>query len=69
LSFAYLVFLLQTLAEGKSVSVTKFGIFTTVRTKERTGRNPRTGAAIHVDAKERVRFRPTKYLKEFVQPK
>ena len=41
-----------------------FGTFVLVNRKARTGRNPQTGAPIHIKASKVVRFRPGKELKE-----
>ncbi len=50
----------QTIAEalqkGEEVRITGFGTFRSTETKERTGRNPRTGEEIRIPAGRRVSF-------------
>lgn len=51
--------------EGK-LTLTGFGTFSVEARKARTGRNPRTGAAIKIPASKVVKFRPGKNLKDAV---
>lgn len=51
--------------EGK-LTITGFGTFVVESRKARTGRNPRTGAAIKIPASKVVKFRPGKTLKDAV---
>lgn len=51
--------------EGK-VTLVGFGTFTKVRRKARTGRNPQTGDPIKIKARNVVKFKPGKSLKESV---
>lgn len=51
--------------EGK-LTLTGFGTFSVESRKARTGRNPRTGAAIKIPASKVVKFRPGKNLKDSV---
>ena len=51
--------------EGK-LTLTGFGTFSVESRKARTGRNPRTGAAIKIPASRVVKFRPGKTLKDSV---
>ena len=53
-----------TLKKGGSVTVTGFGTFTALKRAARTGRNPRTGAAIKIKAAKVPKFRPGKALKD-----
>jgi DNA-binding protein HU-beta len=46
----------EALQNGEEVRITGFGTFRTVETKERPGRNPRTGEAITIPAGRRVTF-------------
>jgi DNA-binding protein HU-beta len=46
----------HTLQNGEEVRITGFGTFRTVETKERPGRNPRTGQEITIPAGRRVSF-------------
>ncbi|RJP39107.1 MAG: HU family DNA-binding protein [Desulfobacteraceae bacterium] len=51
--------------DGK-VTLVGFGTFTKVRRKARTGRNPQTGAPIKIKARNVVKFKPGKLLKDSV---
>ena len=53
-----------TLKKGDSVTITGFGTFAVTKRKARTGRNPRTGAAIKIKASKVPKFRPGKCLKD-----
>ena len=53
-----------TLKKGGSVTITGFGTFTAPKRQARTGRNPRTGAAIKIKAAKVPKFRPGKALKD-----
>ena len=52
---------------GRDITITGFGTFKTRRTKARMGRNPQTGAAIHISARNSVSFRAGKGLKDRVR--
>jgi integration host factor subunit beta len=52
------------LAEGRRVELRGFGAFSTRAREARTGRNPRTGTAVKVDAKRVPYFKPGKELRE-----
>ncbi len=52
------------LAEGRRVELRGFGAFSTRARDARTGRNPRTGSAVKVDAKRVPYFKPGKELRE-----
>jgi len=51
--------------EGK-VTLVGFGTFSKVRRKARKGRNPNTGKVIKIKAKNVVKFKPGKFLRESV---
>jgi len=53
----------QRLAEGGRVELRGFGAFSTRERDARQGRNPRTGAAVQVDAKRVPYFRPGKDMR------
>jgi DNA-binding protein HU-beta len=53
-----------TLKRGQSVSLVGFGTFSVTRRAARSGRNPRTGAAIKIKASKVPKFRPGKALKD-----
>lgn len=56
----------QALAEGGRVELRGFGAFSVRRRDARTGRNPRTGAAVKVAAKRVPFFKPGKELRLLV---
>jgi len=51
--------------DGK-VTLVGFGTFSKARRKARKGRNPQTGAPIKIKARNVVKFRPGKKLKDAV---
>ena len=53
----------QTLRRGGQVSLVDFGTFAVAQRAARTGRNPRTGAAVKIKAAKVPKFRPGKALK------
>lgn len=52
------------LKRGDEVRLPSFGVFAVASTKQRTARNPQTGAEVIVPAGKRAKFRPGKALKE-----
>ena len=54
----------EALAIGRRVELRGFGAFSTRAREARTGRNPRTGTAVEVDAKRVPYFKPGKDLRE-----
>ena len=57
----------KSLLDNKKVELRGFGTFFLKKIKEKFGsRNPKTGEIIYVPEKNKVRFRPSKKLKEFV---
>ena len=54
----------KALAGGRRVELRGFGAFSTRGREARTGRNPRTGSAVSVDAKRVPYFKPGKELRE-----
>ncbi len=54
------------LKEGDMVTLGGFGSFYTGERAARTGRNPRTGADIEIEAAKVPKFRPGKALKDAV---
>jgi DNA-binding protein HU-beta len=54
----------KTLKKGGTVSLVGFGTFAVGKRAARTGRNPRTGAAIKIKAAKVPKFRPGKALKD-----
>ena len=55
--------LAKALAEGGRVELRGFGAFSVRKREARTGRNPRTGAAVKVAAKRVPFFKPGKELR------
>ena len=53
-----------TLKKGGAVSLVGFGTFAVGKRAARSGRNPRTGAAIKIKAAKVPKFRPGKALKD-----
>jgi DNA-binding protein HU-beta len=54
----------QTLKKNNSVSLVGFGTFSVGKRAARSGRNPRTGAAIKIKAAKVPKFRPGKALRD-----
>jgi DNA-binding protein HU-beta len=54
----------STLKKGGTVSVVGFGTFSVTKRAARTGRNPRTGAAIKIKAAKVPKFKPGKALRD-----
>ncbi len=54
----------EQLASGGRVELRGFGAFTTRARDARTGRNPRTGATVSIDAKKVPFFKPGKEIRE-----
>jgi nucleoid DNA-binding protein len=52
---------------GEKVTIPGFGTFATKQRGARTGRNPATGATIHIPAKKYCHFKPGKTLRERVE--
>lgn len=50
------------LKKGERVGIPGFGTFYVNERRARTGRNPRTGAAIQIAAKNVVKFKPSSKL-------
>lgn len=56
----------EVLEKGDNVQFVGWGSFEVKETKERTGRNPKTGEAIQIPAKKAVKFKVGKKLAEKV---
>jgi DNA-binding protein HU-beta len=56
----------RSLRRGDQVSLVGFGTFSVKRREARTGRNPQTGAAIHIPASNVPGFKAGKGLKDAV---
>ena len=55
------------LKKSRKVTIVGFGTFSVARRKARTGRNPRTGAAIKIAARKVPKFAPGSELKKAVR--
>jgi DNA-binding protein HU-beta len=58
--------LVKNMKKGEKIRIPGLGIFVVAKRAARMGRNPATGEAIKIKASKRVRFRPSKDLKEAV---
>ena len=65
---AVLASLAGALARGETVRLAGFGTFAATARAARTGRDPRTGAALALPASRRVSFRAGKALRDAVNP-
>ena len=59
---------IHALKTGDKVEVRGFGSFRTRQRNSRTGRNPKTGARVDVPAKRVPFFKPSKELRDLVNP-
>ena len=57
----------SSLKKGKKVSFVGFGTFSVAKRKARTGRNPQTGATLHISATKVPKFKAGKHLKDAVK--
>lgn len=57
------------LVAGSEVRIVRFGTFSLVSKRERTGASPTTGASIVIPARKTVGFRPSRVLKDFIHGK
>jgi DNA-binding protein HU-beta len=58
--------IVDSMKAGNDVSIAGFGIFSVKRQAARTARNPRTGEAVQVPAKNAPKFKAAKALKDAV---
>jgi DNA-binding protein HU-beta len=56
----------KSLRKGEKVTLVGFGTFQAARRRARTGRNPRTGIPIRIDARRVPKFVPGKELRDEV---
>ncbi|MCX5924195.1 MAG: HU family DNA-binding protein [Candidatus Dependentiae bacterium] len=63
---AFVVSVGTALKQSKTVSLTGFGTFVTMKRKSRVGVNPATGKKMQIPAKNVPKFRPGKALKSLV---
>ncbi len=57
----------QTLVDGGSVKISKFGSFTLHQKRERIGRNPKTGVDARISARKVLVFRASRTFKHEVE--
>ena len=63
----FLQSIIDALREKKSVELRSFGTFFIKEIKEKfKGRNPKTGKLIYIPKKNKVRFRASKKLKQYI---
>ena len=55
------------LKKGENVTLIGFGTYSVVERKARTGRNPQTGAVLQIPAKNTIKFKAGKGLREMVE--
>jgi integration host factor subunit beta len=61
--------IVRSLRVGDKIEIRGFGSFRIRQRKPRTGRNPKTGAKVDVPAKRVPYFKPSKELRDLVNPK
>jgi len=59
---------IHALQSGDKIEIRGFGSFRIRQRKPRTGRNPKTGAKVDVPAKRVPYFKPSKELRDLVNP-
>ena len=52
------------LVKGDKITLTGFGTFSVSKRAAREGRNPQTGATVHIAASNSAKFKPASALKE-----
>lgn len=57
----------KTLANGRSVKISSFGTFAVRKKTERLGRNPRTGVAAKISARQVISFKASPIFKKTVE--
>lgn len=60
---------ISALSDGKEISLVGFGNFSVTKVAARAGRNPKTGEAIEIFARNQVKFKVGKTLKDAVNNK
>lgn len=61
---AFIKIAVDRLRDDEKILLSGLGTFSTARYPERTGRNPRTGAAVRIPARRTVRFRPSRTIED-----
>jgi nucleoid DNA-binding protein len=57
-------YIIELLAQDKTIELRNFGVFKTKMRSPRTGRNPKTGEKVAIPAKKKVTFKPGKIMKD-----
>ena len=57
----------DSLVDGETVKLSRFGNFNVRAKRQRIGRNPKTGEEVPITPRRVVTFRPSKMLREFVE--
>ena len=58
--------IMECMKNGEDVNIVDFGSFRKIATAERQGRNPQTGEPLTIPAGFRIKFKPSKKLKELM---
>lgn len=58
---------ISNLKQGENLIIRNFGTYRMVHQQARTGRNPSTGDAVHVPAKNILKFKPAKQMQEAIK--
>tara|TARA_B100000965_G_C19529640_1_gene730490 strand:+ start:1002 stop:1250 length:249 start_codon:yes stop_codon:yes gene_type:complete len=58
--------LLKNIISNKTVKIAKFGTFVLRNKKQRVGRNPKTKEEKVISERNVILFKPSKYLKEYI---
>ncbi len=57
----------QSLVDGETVKLSRFGNFNVRAKRQRIGRNPKTGQEVPITPRRVVTFRPSQMLRDFVE--
>ena len=57
----------DSLVDGETVKLSRFGNFNVRAKRQRIGRNPKTGEEVSITPRRVVTFRPSQMLREFVE--
>ena len=57
----------DSLVDGDTVKLSRFGNFNVRAKRQRVGRNPKTGEEVPITPRRVVTFRPSQMLREFVE--
>ena len=57
----------DSLVDGETVKLSRFGNFNVRAKRQRIGRNPKTGEEVPITPRRGVTFRPSQMLREFVE--